>query len=87
MTPSLRWKQRVTEEPLDESERESKTGLKLDIQKTKIMASGPITTREIDGKKMETVTDFLFLSSKFTVDGDCNQIKDTCSLERKLWQT
>ena len=48
------------------------------------MASGPITTREIDGKKMETVTDFLFLSSKFTVDGDCNQIKDTFSLERKM---
>ena len=52
-------KQRGTKEPLDESESE-KTGLKLNNQKTKIMASGPITSRQIDGETMETVTDFLF---------------------------
>ena len=51
-------------------EESEKTGLKVDFQKTKIMASGPITSRQIDGEKVETVTDFLFLGSKFTVDGD-----------------
>ena len=50
-------------------EREN-TGLKLDIQKTKIMASGPITSWQIDGKTMETMTDFIFLGSKITADGD-----------------
>ena len=49
-----------------------KVGLKLNIQKTKIMASGPITSWQIDGKKMETVTDFIFLGSQITVDGDCS---------------
>ena len=49
-----------------------KFGLKLNIQKTKIMASGPITSWQIDGKTMETVTDFTFFSSKITVDGDCS---------------
>ena len=49
-----------------------KAGLKLSIQKTKIMASGPITSWQIDGETMETVTDFLFLGSKITVDGDCS---------------
>ena len=53
-------------------ERE-KAGLKLNIQKTKIMASGPITSRQIDEEKVETVTDFIFLGSKITVDGDCSQ--------------
>ena len=48
-------------------------GLKLNIQKTKIMASGPITSRQIDEEKVETVTDFIFLGSKITVDGDCSQ--------------
>ena len=52
---------------------ESETaGLKLNIQKTKIMASGSITSREIDGETMETVTDFIFLGSKITADGDCS---------------
>ena len=52
---------------------ESETGgLKLSIQKTKIMASGPITSWQIDGETMETVTDFIFLGSKITVDGDCS---------------
>ena len=49
-----------------------KAGLKLNIQKTKIMASGPITSSQIDGETMETVTDFIFLGSKITADGDCN---------------
>ena len=65
-----------------------KVGLKLNIQKTKIMASGPITSWEIDGKTMEIVRDFIFLVSKITADGDCShEIKDTYSLERKLWST
>ena len=59
-----------------------KIGLKLNIQKTKIMASGPITSWEIDG---ETVSDFIFFGSKITADGDCShKIKDTYSLEEKL---
>ena len=49
-----------------------KAGLKLNIQKTKIMASGPITSWQIDGEKMETVADFIFLGSKITADGDCS---------------
>ena len=56
-------------EPLDEHECE-KVGLKLNIQKTKIMASGPITSWEIDGETVETVADFIFLGSKITADGD-----------------
>ena len=56
-----------------------KVGCKLNIQKTKIMASGPITSWEIDGETMETMTDFIFLGSKITADGDCShEIKDTC---------
>ena len=50
-----------------------KAGLKLNIQKTKIMASSPITSWQIDGETMETVTDFIFLGSKITADGDCSQ--------------
>ena len=58
--------------------------LKLNIQKTKIMASGPITSWEIDGETMETARGFIFLGSKITADGDCShKIKDTCSLEWK----
>ena len=53
-------------------EESEKAGLKLNIQKTKIMASGPITSWEIDGKTMETVTDFILLGSKITADGDCS---------------
>ena len=65
----------------DESE---KVGLKLNIQKTKIMASGPITSWQIDGGKMETVTDFIFLGSKITADGDCSyEIKRCLLLGRK----
>ena len=59
-----------------------KAGLKLSIQKTKIMTSGPITSWQIDGEKMETVTYFIFLGSKITTDGDCrHKIKETCSLK------
>ena len=53
-------------------EESEKVGLKLSIQKTKIMASGPITSWQIDGETVETVTDFIFLGSKITVDGDCS---------------
>ena len=61
------------------------TGLKLNVQKTKIMVAGPITLWRIDGDTMETVTDFIFLGSKITAEGDCShEIKDTCSLEEKL---
>ena len=69
-------------------EESEKAGLWLNIQKTKIMASSPITTWQIDGETMGTVTDFIFLGSKITVDCDCNhEIKNACSLEEKLWPT
>ena len=69
-------------------EESEKAGLKFNIQKTKIMASSPIISWQIDGETMEIVTGFIFLSSKITADGDCSQkLKDTCSLEEKLWQT
>ena len=65
-------------------EESGKVGLKLNIQKTKIMASVPITSRQIDGESMETVTDFIFLGSKITVDGDCShEIKRHLLLGRK----
>ena len=65
-------------------EESEKTGLKLNIQKTNITASGPITSRQIDGEKMETVTDFIFLVSKITMDGDCShEIKKQLLLGRK----
>ena len=61
-----------------------KVGLKLNIQKTKIMASGPITSRQLDGETMETVSDFIFLGSKITADGDCShEVKRCLLLERK----
>ena len=63
-----------------------KAGLKLNIQKMKIMASGAITLWQTDGERMKTVTDFIFLDSKTTLDGDCShELKDACSLEEKLW--
>ena len=65
-----------------------KTGLKLNIQKTKIIASGPITSWQIDGETMEIVTDFVFLGSKITADGDCShEIKRCLLLERKAMTT
>ena len=72
-------KWRGTKEPFDEVKEESeKAGLKLNIQKTKIMASGPITSWQIYGETMETVTDFIFLGSNVTADGDCSH-------EIKIW--
>ena len=69
-------------------EESEKVGLKLNIQKTEIMASGPITSWQIDGETIETVTDFTFLGSKSTADGDAaTKLKDACSLEEKLWPT
>ena len=69
-------------------EESEKVGLKLNIQKTKIMASGPITSWEVDGETLETVSDFIFLGSKIAADGDCSpKIKSTCSLKEKLRQT
>ena len=64
-------------------EASEKVGLKLNIQKTKIMASGPITSWQIHGETMETVTDFIFLGSKITADGDCSH-EIISSLEEKL---
>ena len=66
-------------------EESEKVGLKLNIQKTKIMASSPITSWQIDGETMETVTDFIFLGSKITVDGDCShEIKRCLLLGKKV---
>ena len=62
-------------------EKSEKAGLKLNIQKSKIMASGPITLWQIEGEKVETVRDFIFLGSRITVDGDCS------SMAGKLWPT
>ena len=66
-------------------EESEKVGLKLNIQKTKIMASGPITSWEIDGETVETMTDFIFLGSKIPADGDCShEIKRRLLLARKV---
>ena len=75
-----------TKKPLDEVKEESeKVGLKLNIHKMKIMASGPITSWEIDGETVETMSDFIFLDSKITVDGDCSyEIKRRLLLGRKV---
>ena len=86
MTPLLWLKVKKTKEPLDEIERgELNAGIKLKIQKKmKIMASGPIISWKIDGKTMETVTDFTFLGSKMQMVTAAMKLKDTCSLEEKL---
>ena len=69
-------------------EESEKVSLNLNIQKTKIMASGPITSWEIDGETFETVTDFIFWGSKITADGNCShEIKRCLLLEGKLWPT
>ena len=69
-------------------EESEKVGLKFDIQKTKIVASGPITSWQIDWETVETVADFIFLGSKITADGDCShEIKNAYFLEEKLWPT
>ena len=65
-----------------------KVALKLNILKTKIMESGPITSWQVDGETVETVTDVILGGSKITADGNCvMKLKDTCSLEEKLWPT
>ena len=66
-------------------EESEKVGLKLNIQKTKIMASGSITSWQIDGETVETVADFTFLGSKIAADGDCSHEIKRYSLEGKLW--
>ena len=81
--------QSISEEELESllmkvKEESEKAGLKLNVQKTKIMASGPITSWKIDGKTMETMTDFILLGSKITADGDCShEIKRQLFLGRK----
>ena len=86
MTPPLWQKQKELKSLLMKVKEESeKDGLKLNIQKTKIMASGPITSWEIDGETVETVSDFIFLGSQITADGDCSyEIKRRLLLGRKV---
>ena len=86
MTPPYGRKWRGTKKPLDESEEESeKVGLKLNIQKMKIMASGPITSWQIDGETVETVSDFILGGSKITADDDCShEIKRHLLLGKKF---
>ena len=69
---------------LNVNKESEKAGLKLNIQKTKIMASGPITSWQINGEIMETVRDFILGGSKITADGDCSHEIERCSLEEKL---
>ena len=68
-------------------EESEKADLEFNIQKTKIMASGPITSWKIDGETVETVTDFIFLGYKTTLDTDCSRKTKRHSLEEKLWKT
>ena len=82
MTESKEEQKHVLMKVKEESE---KVGLKLNVQKTKIMASGPITSWQKDGETMQTVSDFLFWGSKITADGDSvTKLEDACSLEEKL---
>ena len=85
MTPPLWQKVKTNQSLLTKVKEESdKVGLKLNIEKTKIMASRPITSWQIDGETIETVTDFIFLGSKITADGECShEIKRCLLLERK----
>ena len=73
---------------MNKVKKSENVGLKLNIQKTKIMAPGLITSWQIDGETMETVIDFIFLGSKITVDSDCShELKDACSLEESCDKT
>ena len=84
MTPPL-WQKATKNLLMKVKEESEKAGLKLNIQKMKIMASSPITSLQTDGETMETVTDFIFLGSKITADGDCShEIKRHLLLEVKL---
>ena len=79
------WQKEELKSLLMNVKESEKAGLKLNIQKNKIMASRPITSRQIDGETMETVRDFILGGSKITADGDCShEIKDAYSLEGKL---
>ena len=85
MTPPLTESEELMSLLMKVKEKSEKVGLKLNIQKTKIMASGPITSWQINGETVETVADFIFWGSKVTTDGDCTmKLKDACSLEEKL---
>ena len=85
MTPPLWQKAKKKNLVMKVKEESEKVGLKLNIQKTKIMASGPITSWEIDGETVETVSDFIFQGSKITADGDCShEIKRRLLLGRKV---
>ena len=82
MTPPLWQKVKRNSKASWVKQESEKVGLKLNFQKTKIMASGPITSWQIDGETMEPVSDFIFGGSKITADGDCgHEIKDSYSLE------
>ena len=84
MTPPLWQKAKMNQSLLKVKEEREKVGLKFNFQKMKIMAAGPITSWQIDGETMETVADFIFLSSKITADGDCiHEIKRCLLLVRK----
>ena len=92
MTPPLWQKAKKNQELksllMKVKEERGKVGFELNIQKTKIMASGPIASRQIDGETVETASDFIFLGSKITADDDCNhEIKRCLLLEGKLWPT
>ena len=89
MTPPLyQSKEELKNLLMKVKEESEKVGLKLSIQKIKIMASGPITSWEVDGKTVETVSDFIFLGSKITAGGDCShEIKRRLLLERKVIPT
>ena len=84
MTPCLQQKEEPKNLLMKVKEESEKVGLKLNIQKTKIMVSGPITSWQIDGETVETVADFIFLGSRITADGDCShEIKRRLLLGRK----
>ena len=84
MTPPLRQKEKLESLLMKVKEKSEKAGLKLNIHKTKIMASGPITSWQVDGETMEIVRDFIFLGSKITAVGDCShEIKRTLLPGRK----
>ena len=85
MTPPL-W-QKVKSLMIKVKEESEKVGLNLNIQKTKIMASGPINSWEIDGETVETVSDFIFLGSKITADGDCSHENERCLLLGRKFMT
>ena len=87
-TPMAESKEELKSILMKVKEESEKVGLKLNIEKTKIMAYSPITSWQINGETVETVSDFIFLGSKITADGDCSQeLKDTYFLEEKLWPT